>query len=194
MARFVTLPIKAVDLQNKKIKQHPNLGVKTKNGKYATTTLLDIPELLRVAQEWDNEVRSVLPDNGFWFAPLSPDTREIDLDRKEVGDHREAIARTDLKDWLEKVKLPYHSPHKFRHGHIHYGLERAKTMADFKAVSMNVMHTNIQITDQVYSRLSEDEVHIKVEQLSKVDMNEQEDLEADFKLFEQFLEWRKKKK
>ncbi len=125
---------------------------------------------------------------------LSPDTRELDLTRDEVGKHREAIARNNLRDWLSKVDLPYHSPHKFRHGHIHYGLERAKTIADLKAVSLNVMHANIRITDQTYSRFSEDEVHVRVEKLSKVEINEQEDSEADFKLFEKFLEWRKHKK
>lgn len=190
---YVTLPIKAVDLQNKTIKQYPSLGVRTKNSKPAKTNLLDIPILLEVIKNWDDEVRTMLPDTGFWFAPLSPDTRELDLARDEVGKHRVAIARENLRDWLSKVGLPYHSPHKFRHGHIHYGLERAKTMADLKAISLNVMHTNIKITDQTYSRLSEDEVHIRVEKLSKVEINEQEDLDADFRLFEQFLEWRKNK-
>jgi formiminotetrahydrofolate cyclodeaminase len=67
-------------------------------------------------------------------------------------------------------------------------------MADLKAVSLNVMHANIRITDQTYSRLSEDEVHVTVEKLSKVEINKQEDLEDDFKLFEQFLQWRKHEK
>ena len=67
-------------------------------------------------------------------------------------------------------------------------------MADLKAISLNIMHANIRITDQVYSRLSEDEVHIGVERLSKVKINKQEDLEADFRLFEQFLEWKKSRK
>lgn len=191
---FVTLPIGAVDLKTRTVKQHPSLGVRTKNRKYATTTLLDIPELLAVVREWDDEIRAVLPLTGFWFAPLSSDTQEIDPTAKEVGNHRDAIARENLRDWLEKVGLPYHSPHKFRHGHIHYGLERAKTMADFKAVSLNVMHASIKITDQVYSRLSDDEIRTRVEKLSDNRNVEDEDLEADFKLFQEFMEWRKMRK
>ncbi len=66
---YVTLPIKAVDIRNKTVKQYPSLGVRTKNSKYAKTSLWDIPELLEVAQDWDNEVRTILPDTGFWFAP-----------------------------------------------------------------------------------------------------------------------------
>ena len=73
-------------------------------------------------------------------------------------------------------------------------MELAKTIGEYKAVSVNVMHSSVKITDQVYSRLSEDEVYIKVEQLSKVEIDKQGGLEADFKLFEQFLEWRKSKK
>jgi hypothetical protein len=37
---FSTLPISAVDLSSRTIKQWPALGVKTKNGKSATTYLL----------------------------------------------------------------------------------------------------------------------------------------------------------
>ena len=50
---FSTLPICAVDLSTRTIKQWPSLGVETKNGKSATTYLLDIPELLAVVERWD---------------------------------------------------------------------------------------------------------------------------------------------
>lgn len=188
---FVTLPIKAVDLKNKTIKQYPSLGVRTKNGKYAITSLLDIPELLKVVQAWDDEIRALLPDTGYWFAPLSFETRRIELNFKEAGKHRESVAREDLRSWLDKVRLPYHSPHKFRHGHIHYGLERAKTMADLKAVSLNVMHANIKITDQTYSKLSAEEVHMRVEKLSKAEENGDGGLDDDIKVIQKFLEWRR---
>lgn len=191
---FVSLPIKAVDLSKRVVRQYPSLGVRTKNGKYGTTTLLDIPDLLRVVGGWDSKVHAVLGDAGYWFAPLSPDTGEFALDRSTVGKHRETLARRNLEDWLAKVGLPYRMPHAFRHGHIHYGLEHAETMADFKAVSLNVMHSNIQITDAVYSRLSAEEIHTRVERLGKVDVRQSGDIESEFKLFQQFLEWRKHNK
>ena len=50
--------------------------------------------------------------------------------------------------------LSYHSAHKFRHGHAVYGIQHAKDVGDLKAVSMNLMHSNLSITDGVYGVLS----------------------------------------
>jgi site-specific recombinase XerC len=191
---FVTLPIKAVNIESRVILQHPNLGVKTKNRKYGDTNLLNIPDLLAVVREWDEVVRAILPENGYWFSPFSPDTGEIDIHVKKIGEHREALARKNLRAWLDKVELPYHSPHKFRHGHIQYGLARSRTVADYKAVSLNVMHASMEITDEIYSRLDDKEVRIRIEQLGqekRVTGNASEDL---FAMFQEFLEWQKTKK
>jgi len=164
---FVSLPIRAMDIPNRCVLQFPSMGVRTKNGKAAKTFLLDIPELLQVVQEWDSEVRAVLPDTGLWFAPLSPQTGQIDLHALDVGEHRHSKARKDFRLWLAQENLPYHSPHKFRHGHIHYGLERAENIADFKAVSMNAMHSNMEITDTFYSVLQDEEVKNRIGKLNK---------------------------
>jgi len=58
---FTTLPIEAVDLDNLKLRQWPELGVHTKNGKKATTFLLNIPEILAPVRQWDAIVRKSLP-------------------------------------------------------------------------------------------------------------------------------------
>ncbi len=50
--------------------------------------------------------------------------------------------------------MPYHSPHKFRHGHGVYALKLAKDVAALKAVSQNLMHASLSITDGVYGMLS----------------------------------------
>jgi site-specific recombinase XerC len=50
--------------------------------------------------------------------------------------------------------LPYHSPHKFRHGHAVYALKNAKDIPALKAVSQNLMHKNLSVTDGVYGVLS----------------------------------------
>ncbi|MGD9092122.1 MAG: hypothetical protein PVF74_04715, partial [Anaerolineales bacterium] len=94
---FNSLPILAVDISKIMVMQHPNLGVRTKNGKYDTTYLLPIPELLDVVRQWDEEVRAILPETGFGFAPLSPDTGEIDTNCKEIGEHRPNLARRNLR-------------------------------------------------------------------------------------------------
>jgi site-specific recombinase XerD len=164
---FVSLPVQAVDLSNLCVYQYPSLGVRTKNSKAAKTFLLDIPELLKVVKEWDDEVRAILPAEGFWFAPLSPDTGLIDPHVLEVGEHRHAIARRNFKDWMRQENLPYHSPHKFRHGHVHYGLEHSDNIADFKAVSMNAMHSNMEVTDTFYSVLKDDDVKKRISNLTK---------------------------
>ncbi len=65
------------------------------------------------------------------------------------------------------ICLPYHSPYKFRHGHIHYGLEHAKDIADFKAVSLNAMHSSMEITDEFYSVLNNDELQSRISTLGK---------------------------
>lgn len=53
--------------------------------------------------------------------------------------------------------LPHRSPHKFRHGYAVYGLQRCQTMAQYHALSRNLMHANISITDGHYAHLEEAE-------------------------------------
>lgn len=57
---FTTLPIQAVNVNDRSIHQWPELGVKTKNTKKATTFLLPIPDLLDVVLRWDALVRATL--------------------------------------------------------------------------------------------------------------------------------------
>ncbi len=188
---FVSLPLQAVDIPNRIITQYPSLGVKTKNRKFGVTYLLDIPELLQVVQDWDNEVRAILTPNGFWFAPIPPDTGLIDRGILSIGDSRPSLAARNIKAWLEGVGLPYHSPHKFRHGHIQYGLKQAKGIADYKAVSLNVLHANMEITDQFYSNINDGEVQNRISALGKSEIEKEQD---DFALFQKFLEWERSQK
>lgn len=154
---FVTLPIKAVDLEKRFVYQYPSMGVHTKNNKSAKTVLFPIPELLEVVKDWDQEIRQVLPENGFWFAPLLPDSGEIDPNAIEPNDYRVMIARKNLRAWMKKVNLPYHSPHKFRHGHVHFGQAHSTTQEEYKALSQNVMHATTGITDQFYSNIDDEQ-------------------------------------
>lgn len=56
----------------------------------------------------------------------------------------------------------YHSPHKFSHGHAVYALTMAKDVAALKAVSQNLMHENLAVTDGVYGILSERDVGAQI--------------------------------
>jgi integrase len=190
---FVSMPIRAVDLEERTVIQDPAIGVRTKNLKTATTFLLNIPDLLDVVGVWDAKVRDQLPPKGFWFAPLSPKTGEIDAGCLEIGKHRHNLARRNLASWLKRVGLPYHSPHEFRHGHIHYGIKNAKNMADFKAVSMNVMHSNMQITDAIYSRLADREIKGRIDSLGN-GKGTIEIPDSTRELLEEFIAWQTSKR
>jgi site-specific recombinase XerD len=72
-----------------------------------------------------------------------------------------------LREWLKKVGLPYHSPHKFRHGFAVYTIKLANDMADLKAISMNLMHSNISITDGIYGGFSTNDVEKRITTLGK---------------------------
>lgn len=170
---FVTLPIKAVDLENRTIMLWPSLGVKTKFNQHNTAYLLEIPELLDVVIAWNNKVRKYLDLEAPWFAQFSPIIGGFDKDYKDVGKHRSDRARKDLRIWLEKVELPYHSPHKFRHGHAVYSLKQAITITDLKAISQNLNHASIKTTDQIYSILSEDDVKERISGFGKSESNKQ---------------------
>jgi site-specific recombinase XerC len=175
---FSTLPIKAIDLDNLSVKQWPSLGVLTKNKKSATTFLLNIEPLIKEVKDWDQFIRGYLPDSSFWFANISPETGNFDQDNIIVGKYRDQRARKDLKEWMLKVDLPYHSPHKFRHGFAVYALKMAQDMGDFKAISQNMMHANLSITDGIYGMFSEDEVKNRITGLnntsSKRDLSDEE--------------------
>ncbi len=168
---FVSLPVSAVDLDTLTVKQFPRLGVRTKFKKHATTFLLDISDLLEVVRSWDKEVRA--SGSRFWFAPVSPETGRIVVDPLEVGVHRASIARRDLRLWLDRVGLPYHSPHKFRHGHAVYALKQAKDIPALKAISQNLMHANLSVTDGVYGILSDNDVKAQIHGLGKSEDGEQ---------------------
>jgi site-specific recombinase XerC len=154
---FVTLPISAIDLNELSIKQWPSLGVKTKFHKRDTTYFLNIPELINTIKEWDCLVRKELPGNAYWFAPLSPETCWFDPRVREAGKHRSNRASKDLKEFLISAGLKYHSPHKFRHGNAVESIKRCKTVTDLKAVSQNLMHSNLSITDGIYGILSRED-------------------------------------
>ena len=67
-----------------------------------------------------------------------------------------------MRNLFNVAGLPYKSPHKFRHGHAVYALQHAKTMADYKAVSMNLMHEDIRVTDGIYAPLAGNEVQHRI--------------------------------
>lgn len=156
---FLTLPLSCIDLERMSVLQLPERGVQTKRSRAARTYLLHIPDLLDVVREWDAEIRPLLPESGYWFARIDHRNMLV-TDPPETGgrNFNLVIFNQPLKELCEKAGIPYRSPHKLRHGFAVYALKRAKTMAELKAISQNLMHKNIGITDGIYGRLVDDDV------------------------------------
>jgi integrase len=162
---FTSLPIEAVDVKARHICQWPGLGVRTKNCKKATTFLLPIPELLDVVATWDDLVRSELPPSALWYASIFNRWGDQSLTSHAPIKTRNQMLTKRLRNLFSIAGLGYKSAHKFRHGHAVYGLQHAQTMADYKAVSMNLMHNDIKVTDSIYAPILSDEVKSRIDGL-----------------------------
>lgn len=159
---FVTLPISCVDLAARTISQDPARGVRTKNRKAAVTHLLEIPDLLAFVAAWDAHIRKLAP-TGAWYVIVSPVTREIVPGTP--GAHRAQILRRGITCLFVAAGLPPMSPHKFRHGHATHAIGQARDVADLKAISQNLAHSSLTITDQIYAILDRDDVRTRIARL-----------------------------
>ena len=179
---FASLPIGCVDLDSMRIYQLPERGVMTKNRKAAITTLLNIPELMAVARAWDVRVRKEVGEGQCWFTHL---TRFGELstekpDQAALLNRKHGFA-DDLRELCTFAGIVYKSAHKFRHGHAVYALKQCTTMEEFKSVSQNLMHSNMGITDGIYGKLVDDDVHNTIQGLTtKTKAPAGEDLQAMF--------------
>ncbi|MDR3577061.1 MAG: site-specific integrase [Anaerolineaceae bacterium] len=159
---FVSLPIACVDMGRRRIEQLPEKGVLTKNHKAAITSLLPIPELLEIVERWDNTIRLTTGPGSPWYALIDRLTMQItDIkpgeEIKPAG--RRAAVIEGMKHLCARAGVAYRSPHKLRHGHAVYGIKHARDMKDLKAISQNLMHSSIAITDGIYGNLTSDDVN-----------------------------------
>lgn len=163
---MVSLPLKALDLEARTVQQWPSLGVRTKMGKSATTFLLEIPELIEPVQDWDRYVRARLADTAMWYTPTINYWGDQRLSPRPPGSARVQSLSKRMRKLFARAQIPYKSPHKFRHGHAVFSLQNAQTMADYKAVSMNLMHADISVTDGIYAPLAGEEVKQRIANLT----------------------------
>lgn len=154
---ITSLPIKAVHLDTEfpHIEQKPSLGVNTKNNQSATTFLHNVPELLNIIQSWDEQVRKHCPPEYPWYAPIQQNWGEQRFSALEPGRQRPVALNKRLKILEAAAGLPHKSPHKYRHGYAIHGLRHCQTMAQYHALSRNLMHANVAITDERYVHLEE---------------------------------------
>ena len=167
ISAFVTMPIKAVDLQKFEVRQSPSLGMIIKNKKSKTTFILDLEmkDIVGIVHEWDEYVRSRLPADGYWFAPLSTKTGEIDLHPNKANENRSSIFRKNLYAWLEKNQCDFHTPHDFRRGHANFLFDRAQDIGDLDAARENLMHDSLTTTE-MYARKRKAQVKSRIQNMS----------------------------
>ena len=159
---FVSLPILAVDLAQRRVRQWPSLGVRTKFNKPNTSFLLHIPDLLAVVRAWDTRVRAALPETARWYAAVNPLTAEL-IDPKTTN--RRSVISRGLTHLANLAGVRYYSPHKVRHGHAVYALKQARDLADMKAISQNLSHSDMRTTESIYAVLGPEDVGDKIGQL-----------------------------
>lgn len=167
ISAMLSLPRECLDIQKKAVYQYPDMGVVTKFSKKAVTTLLNIPFLNDVIADWNDLLSdNKIPSSALWYSRINKAGTNPIADYPIVGNHDRAYKkalhdsskfREHLKNLCLLADVEYKNPHAFRHGHIHWGLSQAKTIPEAKAISQNVMHGSMAITDQIYSRMNHDE-------------------------------------
>lgn len=183
---FVSLPVSCVDIARGYVQQLPGMGVRTKNRKAAITSLLAIPELTKVVKAWDEKIRGNYPDDCMWYAAIDRGSDAI-VYKNQASEGRRIRLDKGMKKICEIAGVRYLSPHKLRHGHAVFSLKRVKDMAGLKAVSQNMMHASVSITDGIYGIMRNDDVHDIVHSIG-VDKelqpnNTQDDIDKAIKLF-----------
>ena len=145
------------------------MGVRTKKNKAAVTRLLEIPDLLSVVEGWDGFVRSQLPPSANWYPVIEQSFGMQTLTSRPSGRFRNRDFGRRIQRLFVKAGIGPLTSHKFRHGHALYGLNRSRDMGDYKAVSVNLMHSDIGITDSVYAVLSDQAMQERIAHLGQVD-------------------------
>ena len=69
-------------------------------------------------------------------------------------------------------------------------MTHAKTIEDFKAISLNVLHANMEITDQFYSILNDNQVHEKISSIGKPEKPKNVSDQDALALFQGLLNWK----
>lgn len=158
---FVTLPLDCVDIARRRVSQEPEKGVQTKNTKAAVTFLLPITDLIEVVSVWDIYMRSLSGGAYNWYPALShPEAGNSPKPGLLKGKYTSRLCAfvEGLRALCDRAGVPYKSPHKIRHGFGVYGVKKARDIAELKAISQNMMHANIGITDGLYGKLAEDDL------------------------------------
>jgi site-specific recombinase XerD len=118
--------------------------------------------------EWDRRVRAALPAEAVWYARINNGSDRI-MPSTNMGLYRREQLTRDLHAACRAAGIPYLSPHKLRHGFAVYGVKNAKDMRALKAVSQNLMHSSLTITDGIYGNLGRETVRDAITSLGRAE-------------------------
>jgi site-specific recombinase XerD len=177
LSAFVTLPISCVRLDEMAVDQFAEMGVHTKNHKSRTTYLLPIPELMAIVQEWDDKVRSQLPESAMWYSTILQDGETL-VPLYDQKDSRGDQVNDGIAQICSLAGVKYKSAHKFRHGHTVYVRSIAKTMDELMAASKNLMHESVATTERVYAQLTDTEVKNSIAKMKPKISSQEVDLDG----------------
>ena len=144
---LATLPLHALDLDNLKVDQNPKHGIRTKNAKSAITFLVNLPEVLKPIQGWCQFLSEQVSPNAMVFNVFDDLVVPIRLTDRTPGQSRVKHVNDGYQKLCDALSLPYRASHAFRHGHIVFCLQKCKTPAEFLALSQNVMHADVKMTE-----------------------------------------------
>lgn len=187
---FLTLPIECVEMKQLKVFQVPAMGVSTKFQKAALTTFLNIPELLKVVSEWDEDVRKQFPAFQTWFAPIRTKRGkygEFYFPETKASPYRSKELRREMIRICENTEVSFLSAHKLRHGHAVFGIKNAQNIKELKAISQNMMHSSIIITDSIYGNLTGDDFTETISGIGNKNTSTQDEKEISYDLVRAIL-------
>ena len=159
---IVTLPIGCFDSEKMLVLQLPSKGVQTKFSKEIYTTLFNIDEILvDYFIQWLNYLKTVKHFGN--EDPIFPSTKVGFISKKHhaftlTGINRDFWAdanpmRKIFKERSNQTKVPYFTPHKFRHFIINEAQKHISSIEQLKALSQNLGHENISTTFHGYGAI-----------------------------------------
>jgi len=165
---FVSMPMRALDLERCVVDQFPELGVRTKNHKAARTQLLRIQDLLGVVRAWHRRLMEAgLGPEDLWYPAIDNWNQGIGGRRDLNWLSRRTVLGDGLRELCRLAGIEYLSPHKLRHGHAVYMMRRVKDMKQLKSLSQNLMHSSVAITDGIYGKLVSDDIAEMYEEIGR---------------------------
>ncbi|MHA1539815.1 MAG: tyrosine-type recombinase/integrase [Alphaproteobacteria bacterium] len=160
IAALMTLKIRSVDDYQKVLEQDPNVGVKTKKGKYIVTRFFPVGEEIEaICLDWLKylkEERLFGLDDPL-FPAMKSEVDEMQNFKRDKLSKRFMTSDTNMRrifeGAFEEAGMQYHNPHSFRDTLIALGYKVCKTPEEFKAWSQNVGHQNMLTTFTAYGTI-----------------------------------------